>query len=167
MRAWVRSHPAITYTALTSLDTARALGLEEGDAHVIRNAGGRVSDALRSIVISQQLLGTREIIIVHHVCLVFSCCWAFSYTSVLIHSQTDCGMLTFTDDVIRDKIRSDLHQNVDHIAFLPFGDLRQSVVDDVNFLRNSPLVLDVPITGYVYEVESGRIVKVAPHVDVL
>ena len=53
---------------LTGLDPARALGLEEGDAHVIRNAGGRVSDALRSIIISQQLLGTREIIIVHHVC---------------------------------------------------------------------------------------------------
>ncbi|KAJ5287328.1 hypothetical protein N7478_003014 [Penicillium angulare] len=121
------------------LDTARALGLEEGDAHVIRNAGGRVSDALRSIVISQQLLGTREIIIVHH---------------------TDCGMLTFTDDVIRGKIRADLKQNVDHIAFLPFGDLRQSVLDDIQVLKESPLVLDVPITGYLYEVETGKIVKV-------
>ncbi|KAJ5129756.1 Carbonic anhydrase [Penicillium bovifimosum] len=121
------------------LDPARALGLEEGDAHVIRNAGGRVSDALRSIIISQQLLGTREIVIVHH---------------------TDCGMLTFTDEVIRDKIRGELHQNADHIAFLPFGDLVQSVKDDILWLRNSPLVLDVPITGYVYEVESGRIVKV-------
>ncbi|OGE50196.1 hypothetical protein PENARI_c018G04659 [Penicillium arizonense] len=121
------------------LDPARALGLEEGDAHVIRNAGGRVSDALRSIIISQQLLGTREIIIVHH---------------------TDCGMLTFTDEVIRGKIHEDLKQNVDHIAFLPFGDLRQSVLDDILLLKDSPLVLDVPITGYLYETETGRIVKV-------
>ncbi|OOQ90166.1 carbonic anhydrase [Penicillium brasilianum] len=121
------------------LDTARALGLEEGDSHVIRNAGGRASDALRSIVISQQLLGTREIVVVHH---------------------TDCGMLTFTDEVIRGKIRSELKQDADHIAFLPFGDLEQSVLDDIRVLKESPLVLDVPITGYIYEVESGKIVKV-------
>ncbi|KAL4811596.1 carbonic anhydrase [Aspergillus spinulosporus] len=121
------------------LDTARALGLEEGDAHVIRNAGGRASDALRSIIISQQLLGTREIVIVHH---------------------TDCGMLTFTDETIRVKIRENLHQNTDHIAFLPFADLRQSVLEDIRLLKESPLVLDVPITGYIYEVESGKIVKV-------
>ncbi|KAL3475444.1 carbonic anhydrase [Aspergillus californicus] len=121
------------------LDTARALGLEEGDAHVIRNAGGRAIDALRSVVISQQLLGTREIVIVHH---------------------TDCGMLTFTDDVIRSKIRQDLAQNADHIAFLPFGDLRQSVLDDIAVLKENLLVLDVPITGYIYEVETGKIVRV-------
>ncbi|KAL4804764.1 carbonic anhydrase [Aspergillus unguis] len=121
------------------LDTAKALGLEEGDAHVIRNAGGRVSDALRSIIISQQLLGTREIVIVHH---------------------TDCGMLTFSDEVLRKKVKEELDQNVDHIAFLPFGDLEQSVRDDVKLVKESPLVLDVPVTGYIYEVESGRIVKV-------
>ncbi|KAJ5720526.1 uncharacterized protein N7483_008460 [Penicillium malachiteum] len=121
------------------LDPARALGLEEGDAHVIRNAGGRVSDALRSIVISQQLLGTREIIIVHH---------------------TDCGMLTFTDDDIRNKIRNELQQDADHIAFLPFHNLRQSISDDIRFLKGSSLVLDVPITGFIYEVESGKVVKV-------
>ncbi|CAG8388422.1 unnamed protein product [Penicillium salamii] len=121
------------------LDPARALGLEEGDAHVIRNAGGRVSDALRSIIISQQLLGTREIIIVHH---------------------TNCGMLTFTDEVLREKVRKELGQNVDHFAFLPFGDLEESVRDDVRFVKNSPLVLDVPVTGYVYEVETGKIVKI-------
>ncbi|KAL4941420.1 hypothetical protein BDV06DRAFT_223173 [Aspergillus oleicola] len=121
------------------LDTARALGLEEGDAHVIRNAGGRVTDALRSLVISQQLLGTREIVIVHH---------------------TDCGMLTFTDEVIRAKIREDLGQIADHIVFLPFADLKQSVLEDVRLVKESPLLLDVPVTGYIYEVESGRIVKV-------
>ncbi|GAD93681.1 hypothetical protein ATEG_10070 [Paecilomyces variotii No. 5] len=121
------------------LDPARALGLEEGDAHVIRNAGGRVADAVRSLVISQQLLGTREIVIVHH---------------------TDCGMLTFSDTDIRNKIRSELHQNADHIAFLPFSDLRQSVLDDIELIKQNPLILDVPVTGYIYEVESGKIVKV-------
>lgn len=69
-------------------------------------------------------------------------------------------MLTFTDEVIRDKVRKDLQQNVDHIAFLPFGDLEQSVRDDIKLLKDSPLVLDVPITGYVYEVETGKIVKI-------
>src|SRR3954467_124828 len=65
------------------IDPARALGLEEGDAHVIRNAGGRIADALRSLAISQQLLGTEEVAIVHH---------------------TDCGMLTFSDDALRKKL---------------------------------------------------------------
>ncbi|KAJ5468249.1 Carbonic anhydrase [Penicillium sp. IBT 31633x] len=121
------------------LDPARVLGLEDGDAHVIRNAGGRVSDALRSLIISQQLLGTREIVIVHH---------------------TNCGMLTFTDEVIRDKIRIDLNQNADHIAFLPFKDLEQSIREDIKLLKNSPLILNVPVTGYVYEVETGKIIEV-------
>lgn len=69
-------------------------------------------------------------------------------------------MLTFTDDVIRDKIRSELKQNADHIAFLPFKDLRQSVLDDIEILKQNPLILDVPITGYLYEVETGKIVRV-------
>jgi carbonic anhydrase len=69
-------------------------------------------------------------------------------------------MLTFTDEVIRSKIRSEIKQDADHIAFLPFGDLEQSVLDDIQILKESPLVLDVPITGYIYEVESGKIVKV-------
>jgi carbonic anhydrase len=141
------------------LDIARALGLEEGDAHVIRNAGGRASDALRSIVISQQLLGTREIVIVHHVRKLFDFRTRESNLTHIIR-QTDCGMLTFTDDVIRGKIRLELRQNADHIAFLPFGDLKQSVLDDIQVLKESPLVLDVPITGYIYEVESGKIVKI-------
>jgi carbonic anhydrase len=69
-------------------------------------------------------------------------------------------MLTFTDEVIRAKIRADLHQNVDHIAFLPFTDLKQSILDDIKLLKGNPLILDVPITGYTYEVETGKIVKV-------
>ncbi|KAL3481040.1 carbonic anhydrase [Aspergillus californicus] len=121
------------------LDPAKALGLEEGDAHVIRNAGGRAIDAIRSLVISQQLLGTREIVLLHH---------------------TDCGMLTFSDDSLRLKIRSDLEQDADHIAFLPFSDLEKSIIDDIKLLEQHPLLLDVPITGYTYHVETGRITRV-------
>ena len=69
-------------------------------------------------------------------------------------------MLTFSDDDLRSKIKDELDQSVDHIAFLPFKDLKQSVTDDVQALRKSPLVLEVPVTGYVYEVETGKIVKV-------
>lgn len=69
-------------------------------------------------------------------------------------------MLTFSDNDIRTKIRQSLTEDADHIAFLPFGDLKQSVVDDVNLLRKNPLVLDVPITGYIYDVKTGRINKV-------
>ena len=158
------------------LDPARALGLEEGDAHVIRNAGGRTVEALRSVVISQQLLGTREIVIVHHVCEFLSCIFAliklpefccsvrgyFKYSTKANSSieQTDCGMLTFSDTDVRSKIKEELNENADHIAFLPFKDLKQSVIDDVEVLKKSPLVLDVPITGYVYDVKTGKIDKV-------
>ncbi|EXL65276.1 carbonic anhydrase [Fusarium oxysporum f. sp. conglutinans race 2 54008] len=126
------------------LDPTQFLGIELGSAHVIRNAGGRAADALRSIIISQQLLGTREIVVVHH---------------------TDCGMLTFSDMGLKAKLRKELDQDVDHMAFLPFGDLEQSVRDDVAFLKKSPLVLDVPITGFIYDVKSGKINKVDVSMD--
>ena len=119
------------------LDPARILGLEEGDAHVIRNAGGRAADALRSLIISEQLLGTNTIVILHH---------------------TDCGMLTFTDEVIHDKIKHDLHADADHIAFLPFKDLDQSVRDDITFLRSSSLIPEsIEIRGFVYDVKTGKL----------
>lgn len=121
------------------IDPAKALGLEEGDAHVIRNAGGRVSDALRSIIISQRLLGTREIVVIHH---------------------TDCGMLTFDDSALRDQLRRETGEPVDHFAFLPFNDLELSVKDDVKFLKTHKLILDVPISGYIYDVKTGKINKV-------
>lgn len=69
-------------------------------------------------------------------------------------------MLTFTDEVLRKKIRDDLGEDVDHVAFLPFPDLQQSVRDDVALLKKSALVLDVPITGYIYDVKTGRIESV-------
>ena len=122
------------------LDPARVLGLEEGDAHVIRNAGGRAADALRSLIISEQLLGTNTIVILHH---------------------TDCGMLTFTDTDIREKIRQELHTDADHIAFLPFSDLEQSVRDDIALLRSSPFIPDsIEIRGFIYDVKSGRLLPV-------
>ena len=124
------------------LDPAKALGLDEGDAHVIRNAGGRASDdALRSLVISQHLLGTREVIVVHH---------------------TDCGMLTFTNDDLRAKLREAFGVDASGTDFLPFADLEQSVRDDMATIRSSPLIpADVAIAGYVYDVRSGKLAEVA------
>lgn len=122
------------------IDPARALGLEEGDAHVIRNAGGRIQDALRSIAISQTLLGTEEVVIIHH---------------------TDCGMLTFSDDLIRLKLRKERGVDADHVAFLPFKDLDASVRDDIAAYKASPLVRqDVPVRGFVYDVRTGRLREV-------
>ena len=69
-------------------------------------------------------------------------------------------MLTFKDEDLRGKVRSDLGEDVDHIAFLPFGDLEKSVVDDIQLLKKSPLVLDVPITGYIYDVKTGSVNRV-------
>jgi len=122
------------------LDPAKALGLEEGDAHVIRNAGGRAADALRSLVISQRLLGTQEVIVVHH---------------------TDCGMLTFDNPTLYGICREQLGADASDIDFLPFGDLEQSVRDDVAIIRSSPLIAkDTPVTGFVYDVKTGKLHEV-------
>lgn len=120
------------------LDPARFLGLQEGDAHVIRNAGGRADeDAIRSLVISYKLLGTREFLVIHHV---------------------DCGMLTFSNEDLRRQLREDLGADASKIDFLPFSDLDGSVRTDVATLRASPLIpKDIPVTGYVYDVRSGKL----------
>src|SRR6185436_20894105 len=98
--------PARRVAILTCMDArilpSKALGLQEGDAHVIRNAGGRARDALRSIIISQRLLGTRELAVIHH---------------------TDCGMLTFTNRDLREKVKDDLGSDTGEFDFLPFQDL--------------------------------------------
>ena len=123
------------------LDPAQALGLEEGDAHVIRNAGGRASEALRSLAISQQLLGTEAVIIVHH---------------------TDCGMLTFDNATMHGICQERLGVDVSDIDFLPFPDLEQSVRDDIEIVRSSPLIPnDIEVTGFVYDVKTGRLHEVA------
>ncbi|KAI0321179.1 carbonic anhydrase [Amylostereum chailletii] len=129
------------------IDPAAHLGIKEGDAHVIRNAGGVAAEAVRSIVISQRLLGTREIALFHH---------------------TDCGMLTFTTDHLRNAVKADapgdetVARTVDGIHFHEFGDLEGAVKSDVEFLKNHPLVLkETAITGWIYEVETGKVKQVA------
>jgi carbonic anhydrase len=139
--------PARRLAIVTCMDArlipSRALGLEEGDAHVIRNAGGRARDALRSLVISQRLLGTNEVAVIHH---------------------TDCGMLTFTNPALHAKVKQDLGADSTAIDFLPFSDVEESVREDVEFLQSSPLIPgDVPIRGFVYDVRTGRLNEVATH----
>ncbi len=131
-------HVAILTCMDARLDPAKFLGLQEGDAHVIRNAGGRASaDALRSLVISERLLGTREVVVIHH---------------------TDCGMLTFRNEELRDQIKRELGADASGIDFLPFRDLEESVREDVATLRSSPLIpRDILISGFVYDVRTGRL----------
>ncbi len=138
--------PARKVAILTCMDARlhpeTFLGLSVGDAHVIRNAGGRASDdAIRSLVISEQLLGTEEIVVIHH---------------------TDCGMVTFSNDDLRGKLKAELGVDAAAIDFLPFADLEQSVRDDVAHLRESPLIPEtIAITGAIYDVTSGKLTKVA------
>jgi carbonic anhydrase len=136
--------PARRLAVVTCMDAriipSRQLGLEEGDAHVIRNAGGRARDALRSLVISQRLLGTNEIAVIHH---------------------TDCGMLTFTNPDLHAKVKQDLDADSSGIDFLPFSDVEESVREDVAFLLSSPLIPgDVLIRGFVYDVRTGKLNEV-------
>jgi carbonic anhydrase len=122
------------------LDPARVLGLQEGDAHVIRNAGGVVSDdALRSLAISQNLLGTEEIILIHH---------------------TDCGMLTFTDDEFVEKLEQQTGSRPQWPVHT-FRDLEGNVRESVERIRNDPFVPHTDnVRGFVYEVETGRLREV-------
>jgi carbonic anhydrase len=122
------------------LDPARALGLEEGDAHVIRNAGGVVTDdALRSLAISQNLVGTEEIVLIHH---------------------TDCGMLTFTDEELAQKLVSETGSRPEWSAHA-FADVEQDVREGIERIRSSPFVPRTDnVRGFVYEVETGRLREV-------
>ena len=152
-------HFAILTCMDARLDPAKYAGLAEGDAHVIRNAGGRASDdAIRSLVISYKLLGTREWFVIHH---------------------TDCGMETFTDEIMRDLLASSLktasvdasgwHDSGDgpgstegqFIDWLTIKDQVTSVTADVRRIRNHPLVpKTIPIYGYIYDVRSGKLLEV-------
>lgn len=155
--------PARQFAILTCmdarLDPAKFAGLREGDAHVIRNAGGRASDdAIRSLVISHKLLGTKEWFVIHH---------------------TDCGMLTFTNEIMRDLLAKSLEtakvengkwmdmgegggsRAGDYIEWLTIQDLEKSVIGDVIRIRTHPLVpLNIPIYGYIYDVFTGALVEV-------
>jgi carbonic anhydrase len=156
--------PARRFAILTCMDAridpAKLAGLHEGDAHVIRNAGGRASDdAIRSLVISYKLLGTEEWFVVHH---------------------TNCGMELFTDDIIRSLLASSLHtasydgkswrdggrgpgsRHGDFVDWLTISDQLQSVVVDVERIRMHPLVPGhIPIYGYIYQVETGKLIEVS------
>ncbi|MDE0393144.1 MAG: carbonic anhydrase [Gammaproteobacteria bacterium] len=134
-------HLAIVACMDARLDPHRMLGLEEGDAHVIRNAGGVVSDdAIRSIVISQRLLGTREIMLIHH---------------------TDCGMLTFRDDDVKDSIESDTGLRPS-FALEAFGDLDQDIRQSIARIKASPFVPNKDhIRGFVYDCATGRLKEVS------
>jgi carbonic anhydrase len=125
------------------IDPAKALGLEIGDAHVLRNAGGRATDdAIRSATISSWLLGTREYVVIHH---------------------TDCGMTKFTDDVLHEKIREATGADVSGDEYLSFSDIDQSVRDDVARLRDvKTLPEGVTVSGYVYDVRTGELREVEP-----
>ena len=155
--------PARGFAILTCmdarLDPAKYAGLAEGDAHVIRNAGGRASDdAIRSLVISYKLLGTKEFFVIHH---------------------TDCGMQFFTNDIMRGLLANSLETAAltaegfkdvgkgpgstaaEYIEFLTIKDQAQSVLADVTRIRQSPLVpKSIPIYGYIYDVHSGKLIEV-------
>lgn len=155
--------PARKFAILTCmdarLDPAKYAGLAEGDAHVIRNAGGRASDdAIRSLVISHKLLGTAEWFVIHH---------------------TDCGMEYFTDDVIRNLLSKSLatatvdadgwknvteeggSEEAKHISFLTISNQAQSIVEDVKRIKNHPLVPSyIPVYGYIYDVKTGKLIEI-------
>ena len=122
------------------LDPAKVLGLEEGDAHVIRNAGGVASeDAIRSLVISQRLLGTEEIVLIHH---------------------TDCGMVTFTDGAVKDQIQADTGIRPP-FALEAFPDADEDVRQSIARIQASPFIPKTDaVRGFVYEVESGKLREV-------
>ena len=118
------------------LHVAPALGLALGDAHILRNAGGRVTDdMIRSLVISQQQMGTREIVVLHH---------------------TDCGAQTFNNEDFQEHLKCELGVDVSRQDFLPFQDIDESVREDMKLLRECPLIPDdVIISGAVYDVDTG------------
>ncbi|KAL8775072.1 MAG: hypothetical protein Q9209_000551 [Squamulea sp. 1 TL-2023] len=140
--------PAKKYAIVTCMDAridpAAAYGIDLGDAHVIRNAGGNARDALRSLVISEQLLGTNEILLIKH---------------------TGCGMLTFKNEdahaVVETQLGPDAKHELAGLDFQPFPHLEDGVKDDVEFLKSSKAIPDsVTISGWVYEVETGRVRQV-------
>jgi carbonic anhydrase len=122
------------------LDVHKILGLEEGDTHVIRNAGGVITDdEIRSLTISQRLLGTREIVLIHH---------------------TDCGMLTFSDDELKAQIHEEVGMKP-HFSMESFSDLEEDVRQSIQRIQASPFIPHKDsVRGFIYEVETGRLREV-------
>jgi carbonic anhydrase len=133
-------HIAVLACMDARLDVHKILGLEEGDAHVIRNAGGvATDDAIRSLVISQRLLGTNEIILIHH---------------------TDCGMLTFKDDDVKGQIEAEVGIRP-AFALEAFGDLEGDVKQSIARIEASPFIPNkTSVRGFVYDVRSGKLDEV-------
>jgi carbonic anhydrase len=133
-------HVAVLACMDARLDVHKILGLEEGDAHVIRNAGGvATDDAIRSLVISQRLLGTNEIILIHH---------------------TDCGMLTFKDDDVKGQIEAEVGIRP-AFALEAFGDLQGDVKQSIARIEASPFIPNkTSVRGFVYDVRSGKLDEV-------
>ena len=137
--------PALNLTVVACmdarLDTHKLLGIQEGDAHVIRNAGGVVTDdVIRSLVISQRLLGTREVVLIHH---------------------TDCGMLTFRDDDVKDAIQADTGLRPS-FAMEAFGDLEGDVRQSIARIKANPFVpVKDQVRGFVYDCATGRLNEVS------
>ncbi|CAD6448007.1 78463e9e-b7e6-4d13-9b17-cc2514451e95 [Sclerotinia trifoliorum] len=142
--------PAKKYAVVTCMDAridpSSAFGIALGDAHVIRNAGGSARDALRSLIISQQLLGTNEIILVKH---------------------TGCGMLSFSNEdavgIVKGRFGEEAEKELEVFGgeFLPFADLEGEVRRDVSWLRERRVLAEeVGVSGWVYEVESGKVRRV-------
>jgi carbonic anhydrase len=155
--------PARRFAILTCmdarLDPAKYAGLAEGDAHVIRNAGGRASDdAIRSLVISYKLLGTREFFVIHHT----HCGMQFFTNEImrgLLASSLDTAELT--PNGFRDVGRSPGSSAGEYIEWLTIRDQAQAVVDDVERIRTHPLIpKSIPVYGFVYDVHSGKLIEV-------
>jgi carbonic anhydrase len=141
-----RSAPPTRRVAVLACMDARlrpeeALGLSLGEAHVIRNAGGRVTDdAARSLMLSSAVLGTREVAVIHH---------------------TDCGLLGATEESLRDQVAAATGTRVDDVEFLAFDDADGALLDDVRAIeRDRRLAFDA-VTGFLYDVRSGRLREVA------
>ena len=161
--------PARKFAILTCMDArmhaSKLFGLEEGDAHIIRNAGGRASDdAIRSLVISYKLLGTKEFFVVHH---------------------TNCGMVTFNNGMMAGLLANSLETAVHDgtawkdvgqgpgsaeaakIDWLTFTDDRQAIIDDVKKVRNHPLVpKSIPVYGYLYDVRTGKLEEITEATEI-
>ncbi|CAI9627489.1 hypothetical protein AA0113_g7835 [Alternaria arborescens] len=139
--------PSQRYTIVTCMDAridpTAAFGIPLGAAHVIRNAGGCVKDAFRSIVISQQLLGTREVILVKH---------------------TGCGMLTFDNDIARATVMKKRGEvaarEVETLDFHAFRDLEIQVKKDIQWLRIKAIEENIRFSGWIYDVETGKTTRI-------
>ena len=123
------------------LDPARALGLQEGDAHVIRNAGGRASDdAIRSLIVSHLLLGVREVLVIHH---------------------TDCGLQKVTNEELRERLRTSTAVDVSGFEFLVFTNVEASIREDVQAIRSSTFLgQGISVSGLIYHVHTGRLQEI-------